>query len=171
VLVKYVAMIELRPRIFKHLNTQSTFTFRWFFSSCNVFPWIWATVGHRATVAHHSRNHVWWILYVWNMCLLSVICCSKVVPDSSNLYTGVALRPCTSFGLPVAQRRFLLKVRAGRPCLGCTKRSRSRKSRARVSGFRARLQTPTGRRVLKRRRVKGRKILVPAANPNSGKLA
>ncbi|CAM6052122.1 unnamed protein product [Sphagnum compactum] len=90
---------------------------------------------------------------------------------SSSSFTGVALRPCTSFGLPVAQRCFLLKVRAGRPCLGCTKRSRSRKSRARVSGFRARLQTPTGRRVLKRRRVKGRKILVPAANPNSGKLA
>ncbi|CAK9218833.1 unnamed protein product [Sphagnum troendelagicum] len=90
---------------------------------------------------------------------------------SSSSFTGVALGPCTSFGLPVAQRCFLLKVRAGRPCLGCTKRSRSRKSRARVSGFRARLQTPTGRRVLKRRRVKGRKILVPAANPNSGKLA
>jgi hypothetical protein len=69
VLVKYVAMIELRPRIFKHLSTQSTFTFRWFFSSCNVLPWIWASVGYHATVAHHSRNHVWWILYVWNMML------------------------------------------------------------------------------------------------------
>ncbi|XP_024534456.1 50S ribosomal protein L34, chloroplastic-like [Selaginella moellendorffii] len=64
-----------------------------------------------------------------------------------------------------------LVVRAGKASMACTKRSRSRKSRARAQGFRKRMSTPGGRNVLRRRRRKGRKVLVPQSNPNSGKRA
>ena len=44
--------------------------------------------------------------------------------------------------------------------------STARRARARTSGFRARLATPTGRKVLKARRKKGRKYLAPACAVN-----
>ncbi|KAG0565135.1 hypothetical protein KC19_8G167500 [Ceratodon purpureus] len=103
--------------------------------------------------------------------LVSSFTSSRVVSSfSSSSFAGVALRP-TTFGLPIVKRGFSLVVRAGSPCMGCTKRSRSRKSIARVSGYRARQATPTGRNVLKRRRAKGRKVLVTKSNPSSGKFA
>ncbi|PRW60083.1 50S ribosomal L34 [Chlorella sorokiniana] len=48
--------------------------------------------------------------------------------------------------------------------LGCTLRG-TRRKRARVSGFRARMATVGGRKVLAARRKKGRKALVPASVP------
>lgn len=42
----------------------------------------------------------------------------------------------------------------------------TRRKRARVSGFRARSASVGGAKVLKARRKKGRKVLVPASAPN-----
>ncbi|KAK1575162.1 hypothetical protein Q3G72_003132 [Acer saccharum] len=62
-----------------------------------------------------------------------------------------------------------LVVRAGKAALCQTKRSRSRKSLARTHGFRRRMRTTSGRALLKRRRDKGRWVLCPKSNSNSGK--
>ncbi|OMO65329.1 Ribosomal protein L34 [Corchorus olitorius] len=67
------------------------------------------------------------------------------------------------------QKRRGLVVRAGKAALCLTKRNRSRKSLARTHGFRRRMRTTGGRAILKRRRAKGRKVLCPKSNPNSGK--
>jgi|TARA_B110000977_G_C10692255_1_gene343964 large subunit ribosomal protein L34 len=61
--------------------------------------------------------------------------------------------------------RGALVVTAGGRSLGCTLHG-TRRARARTSGFRARLQTASGRKVLKLRRKKGRKYLAPAGAVN-----
>ena len=71
----------------------------------------------------------------------------------------VALRTPTTHG------RGALVVVAGGNSIGNTLHG-TRRARARTSGFRARLQSPTGRRVLKARRAKGRKYLAPAGAVN-----
>ena len=48
--------------------------------------------------------------------------------------------------------------------LGCTL-SGTRRKRARVSGFRARMATVGGRKVIVARRKKGRKVLCPGGMP------
>lgn len=50
--------------------------------------------------------------------------------------------------------------------LGCTLGG-TRRKRARVSGFRARMATVGGRKVLQARRKKGRKALAPGGMPPS----
>ncbi|KAJ0581636.1 putative ribosomal protein L34 [Helianthus annuus] len=71
-----------------------------------------------------------------------------------------------------SEKRRVLVVRAGKKFqLAQTKRNKSRKSLARVHGFRLRMKTTSGRAVLKRRRAKGRWILCTKSNPSSGKRA
>ncbi|KAK9793197.1 hypothetical protein WJX73_002383 [Symbiochloris irregularis] len=61
-----------------------------------------------------------------------------------------------------AARRLTFTVQAnGKNCLGCTKGG-TRRKRTRTSGFRARMATKGGRKVLSARRKKGRKMIAGA---------
>jgi large subunit ribosomal protein L34 len=84
---------------------------------------------------------------------------SNCHPTAPTPFRAVALRTPTTNG------RGALVVVAGGNSIGNTLHG-TRRARARTSGFRARLQSPTGRRVLKARRAKGRKYLAPAGAVN-----
>ena len=64
-----------------------------------------------------------------------------------------------------AMRKLLRVFAAGGSGGGAQTKRGTRRSKAKVSGFRARNSTPGGREVLKRRRKKGRKNLCPARAP------
>ncbi|XP_021907786.1 50S ribosomal protein L34, chloroplastic [Carica papaya] len=98
------------------------------------------------------------------------------VPSSLSLafpssFSGLSLGLGLNCNIGVKEARRGLVVRAGKAALCQTKRNRSRKSLARTHGFRRRMRTTSGRAVLKRRRAKGRWVLCPKSNPNSGKRA
>lgn len=59
----------------------------------------------------------------------------------------------------------LMPERAAPEALTCLEAAACCRKRARVSGFRARMATPGGRKVLAARRKKNRKVLVPASVP------
>lgn len=95
-------------------------------------------------------------------------------PFTSSFLTATLSRPSqftgTSLvvGLPArnvsggGQRGALTVVANSKNSMGNTFGGTNRKRR-KVSGFRARMATPGGRRVLRRRRAKGRKFLCPAS--------
>ncbi|MFS7931339.1 putative ribosomal protein L34 [Helianthus anomalus] len=103
----------------------------------------------------------------------SFVSSSLSLSSSSSAFSGssLGLDLSSRSGLGSEKRRVLV-VRAGKKFqLAQTKRNKSRKSLARVHGFRLRIKTTSGRAVLKRRRAKGRWILCTKSNPSSGKRA
>ncbi|XP_044460854.1 50S ribosomal protein L34, chloroplastic [Mangifera indica] len=99
--------------------------------------------------------------------------CSFLSSSSLSLpsaFSGLSLGlDFTSYITVRKEKGHGLVVRAGSAALCQTKRNRSRKSLARTHGFRRRMRTTSGRALLKRRRAKGRWVLCPKSNHNSGK--
>eukprot|EP00195_Chlamydomonas_chlamydogama_P016034 CAMPEP_0202890032 /NCGR_PEP_ID=MMETSP1392-20130828/555_1 /ASSEMBLY_ACC=CAM_ASM_000868 /TAXON_ID=225041 /ORGANISM="Chlamydomonas chlamydogama, Strain SAG 11-48b" /LENGTH=128 /DNA_ID=CAMNT_0049573511 /DNA_START=24 /DNA_END=410 /DNA_ORIENTATION=+ len=78
-------------------------------------------------------------------------------------FSGAAL------AAPAPARGSLVVMAAGGKSMACTKGG-TRRKRRRTSGFRTRMQTPSGRKVLAARRKKGRHSLCPASeNGSAGK--
>jgi len=102
---------------------------------------------------------------------------ASALPSSSACLTRTTRAPKIAFRASVAATPGALSARAFAPrqtpgrgalvivaggkSIGCTL-SGTRRKRARTSGFRARKATASGRKVLKLRRAKGRKVLAPA---------
>eukprot|EP00775_Hariotina_reticulata_P006102 gene6102-6340_t len=87
-----------------------------------------------------------------------------VIPTCSVL-GGAISSPLFKFS-PARGRGALVVVANAKKSLGCTKQG-TRRARRRTSGFRTRMASPTGRKVLKLRRKKGRKLLCPASQRSS----
>lgn len=89
-----------------------------------------------------------------------------VTGPSCSFLGGSMARPLLTPS-PVRGRGALLVMANAKKSLGCTKQG-TRRARRRTSGFRTRMASPTGRKVLKLRRKRGRKNLCPASERSSG---
>ena len=90
---------------------------------------------------------------------------SVKAPSAARLAAKKSVASVVAFApratAPMRAQRGALVVTAGGKSIGCTLGG-TRRKRARTSGFRTRIASASGRKVLKNRRAKGRKVLAPA---------
>eukprot|EP01023_Acetabularia_acetabulum_P032445 TRINITY_DN30302_c0_g1_i2.p2 TRINITY_DN30302_c0_g1~~TRINITY_DN30302_c0_g1_i2.p2 ORF type:complete len:129 (+),score=11.55 TRINITY_DN30302_c0_g1_i2:107-493(+) len=92
---------------------------------------------------------------------------SANISRTTSIFTGQQIISGSRSGLVVRRVPFLIECNA-KKSMGCTKEG-TKRAAIRTSGFRTRMRTPGGRRVLKARRKKGKWVLCPVSNKRGPK--